>query len=649
VTLRAGRKAGGSPEGLPHASFRAAREQAVAASQGRLCRILTGADLFHTRHRSKLFPRLLRNRWNGNCYPVGKMRYICVLLLCVLAPLQAEPQPQISEIKISEIEIVGVSGSPKLATRAGDVLDPASLQHDMKTLWQSQRLSDLQVETVPDGDRVRVLFRASERRMERLDKIHVSPPTPGITMGIEPGAEIDGQIAQQIAAKLRQQLEASGYPEAAVHAQLLPASSGKVDLDVHIDKGPQVDIVGPVAFTGNLGVPASDLRHALRATSSKTMVPLLWHLKAGYSEDAIESDAANLRSFYYKRGYFDASVRSEPAAIAGGKARLAYAVNAGPRYQIREFRLGEREIAVKRNFEFPAEAACQALFAERRKAERKGILDFSATLEVHEVAAGEGEKRADLTTAISTGPAYQTGFITFQGNRTLSDLTLRRAMLLEEGAPIDEIRLRKSVARLGETGFFEPVTERSVLVNTPPGSGRADVTIFLKERKKRSWALSGPVGPMSTLGPLEFAIGSRLPPWGRGILELSTYTVSAKLMYFAKPIGSLIPFLPNKRFLPLVTIGRPMLPGQPLLSGYEFTPLLGWQGMLLGYGASQMRGFLRPLFDSERNYLPALAVTIERDGNLKGTMYCGPAKTKLDWVRQISGTLTNLAFSFVPF
>jgi outer membrane protein assembly factor BamA len=572
------------------------------------------------------------------------MRYASVLIVCALSLLRAEPAPEISDVRV-----VGAPVSPvKLETRAGDALDPARLQHDMKTLWQSQRLSDLQVETVPDGDRVRVVFRAAERRMDHLDKIHVEPQTPGINMGIESGGEIDDQVAQQIATSLRKQLEGSGYPDAAVTAELQPTTPGKVDLDVHIDKGRQVDIVGPVTFTGDLEVPPSQLRHALKATSSKTMIPLLWRLRAGYSEDAIQSDAANLRSFYYKQGYFDVAVRPEPATISDGKARLEYAINAGPRYEVREFQLGGRDFPVKKNFEFPAEEACKAFFTERRKAEKQGILDFASSIDVQELPSNGPRRQAQAIGGISTGPAYQVGLIAFRGNTTLSDLTLRRMLVLDEGAPMDEILLRKSLGRISSTRLFQPLTTRSININTPPGSRYANVTIFLREQKKHSWALSGPVGPGSALGPLEFSLSSRLPSWGRGIFEFSTYAVSMKLMYYFKPLSTIISVLPNKRFLPLLDISRPLLPGQPLISGGEFVPQLGPEGMGFAYAVSQARSLTRPLFDTERTYIPGLAVTIERNGNPQGAMYCEPAKTKLDWARQISGIAVNVFFTFMP-
>src|SRR4029453_9156685 len=96
--------------------------------------------------------------------------------------------------------------------------------------------------------------------------------------------------------------------------------------------------------------------------------------------------------------------------------------------------------------------------------------------------------------------------------------TARRAPLLNEAPPLDKTVLRKSLARINSTGLFEPLSQADVVVNTPAGSNRADLTIQLRERKMLHWYLSGPVGPMSVAGPLQFKLGSRLPPWGRNVL-----------------------------------------------------------------------------------------------------------------------------------
>src|SRR5260370_28437962 len=111
----------------------------------------------------------------------------------------------------------------------------------------------------------------------------------------------------------------------------------------------------------------------------------------------------------------------------------------------------------------------------------------------------------------------------------------------DEGDTGDVYCLTKAVAGLNNAGLFEPLSQADVVVNTPSGKDRADLTIRLRERKSRHWYFSGPVGPLSLGDSLQFAIGSRLPPWGKRVMDLSTFTLSMNLMFFAKPLGSLIP------------------------------------------------------------------------------------------------------------
>src|SRR5262249_10263739 len=145
----------------------------------------------------------------------------------------------------------------------------------------------------------------------------------------------------------------------------------------------------------DLGAPGDGARKALKWTTSKTMIPRIpgiwngWHILPGYSDNAVQYDAANLRSFYFERGYFDALVRANTVNLNNPKTTVRYDIQAGPRYTIREFRLlgvsGERTIAPRTGGVFPVRDACNALLDERREAERAGILDFSARIEVRDL------------------------------------------------------------------------------------------------------------------------------------------------------------------------------------------------------------------------------------------------------------------------
>lgn len=383
-------------------------------------------------------------------------------------------------------------------------------------------------------------------------------------------------------------------------------------------------------------------------------------MRPGYSEDAVLSDALGLKSALYRNGYFAARVSPNPLESGTKGTRLRYHIDSGPLYAVRTLNIYSpggvlRPIQPGPGASFPTRQVCGALLEERRKAEREGVIDFQARLEVADVPGGGSATHqwADFAAYVETGPAYRIGRIEFRGHHGLSDIAIRRAMLFDEGQPLDQMLLRKTLARLNRTGLFEPLSPANVVVNTAPGTDRADLILHVRERKRGHWAISGPVGPLSIAGPLQFTIGSRLPAWGRGVLELSTYTASLSFMAFAHPLANFLPFLPKNRFLLLGSLHRPLLPGQPFVSGYTIAPQLGWQGMLLGYGMSQARGLLGGVLESERSLTPPLEVKVTRgkgpDAPVEGILYCEMPATALDRLRQVGSVATGLLFAFTPF
>jgi surface antigen-like variable number repeat protein len=408
-----------------------------------------------------------------------------------------------------------------------------------------------------------------------------------------------------------------------------------------------------ITFRGELGLRPPEIRKALRSTRSRTMLPRIpgvwkgWRLQPDYSENAVQSDATALRALYYRHGYFDAAVAVKPATIRGGEAHIGFTVTPGTRYAIRQ--IDGRGNRTPRT-EIPMAAVCRDLLDERRKAEQIGVLDFAAEFQLRDAVPLDSTDPRDWvegTTNVRTAPAYRIRRIQFQGNHQFRDETLRRMLRIEEGAPLDSLRIRQSLARLNRTGWFEPLSPANVRVGAVPGSDLADVTIQLQETRPGFWSFSGPVGPLSAGGPLQFSAGTRLPGRGRGVLELSTFAVSANLMLFAKPMSALLPFLPDRRLIQVLALERPLLPGDPWLSGLTIAPQFGWPGLLAGYGVEHARGWVRSWSDSEDALTPGLPVTVTHNGSA-GTMYCPPPRTKLDRARQFGAIAAGALLSFVP-
>src|SRR5688572_20959517 len=269
-----------------------------------------------------------------------------------------------------------------------------------------------------------------------------------------------------------------------------------------------------------------------------------------------------------------------------------------------------------------AGALCACLLDARRIAEAEGRIDFTAEVE----SEGTGAS-AEMTARILMGSARTVGRINFAGHSSLNDTTLRRVMTIYERDRLDVSELRRSLARINGLGVFEPLTLADISVARRDDSVTADLTIPLRERKRRWWSVSGPIVP--GFGLLQASVASRLPSWGRGIFEAATYFVSLNLTGFAKPF---------------LALERPVIPGQEWLSGFAISPALSPRGMPTHYGRTQLAHGIGAVLDVE---MPdALAVPVTSGGRLKDEpLICRPPVPRLWWLRRGAAVAVNVALA----
>jgi hypothetical protein len=267
-----------------------------------------------------------------------------------------------------------------------------------------------------------------------------------------------------------------------------------------------------------------------------------------------------------------------------------------------------------------ADELCACLLDLRRNAEAQGRLDFTAEVE----SAGTGGP-PDLTARIRVGSAHWVGRIDFTGHSGINDSTLRRAMTIYERDLLDVGRLRRSLARINDIGVFEPLTLADISLSRRDDGVTADVTIPLRERKRRWWSVSGSIFP--DIGT-RATFSSRLPPWGRGIVE-ATYFVSLNVAGFAKPF---------------LALQLPLIPGQELLSGFAVSPALSLRAMLMHYGRTHLAHGIGTMLDGE--WTDPLAVPMTSAGPLEAEpLICVPPKPRLWLLRRGAAAVANVALA----
>ncbi len=568
--------------------------------------------------------------------------FLSALMLASLAFAEGPVAPVTSgSLLIKSVRVAGTKSAVELKTQVGQMFDASTVQSDVHRLWATGRFDDIRVETTPVGQGTAVVFRVVEVPQLLLHQLHVEPSTFGLQMNLPEGTPMSRLRAHQIANQAEQDLRSDGFRTATVDYDLVPYIGNKVDLHLNIDAGERVRVKA-VEFVGDTAFDSKDLHGALRSLKIHRVTPPIpgiwngWVRYPGYSPEGVQGDLTLLRSYYVSRGYFDAAVKLEDVQVAKKAAHVSIEVHAGQLYHVPTWQVSGNGVMPKvvhpLNGLMRYQNFCSTLFVARRQAEHDGILDFAVNLQVQPTQASTQEApEANLAASVERGKPFRIGRIEFVGNRHFSEAAVRSNFLLDEGDLLDEHLLRKSMARLNEASFFAPISERNTILHTDPDTGVADIDIRVMERKRGSWNLSGPVGPASIAGPVEASIRTRLPAWGSGLLEASTYSISLSMFAFAH---SFLPVLgvPNIPLIPIVALNRPYSPGAGWKSGFMIIPELGWQYMVLGYGVSQLQHRLIPVLEGDRGLEPELPVTVDTPTS-RTTMLCEPPAPRLSPVR----------------
>src|SRR4029453_4607265 len=95
---------------------------------------------------------------------------------------------------------------------------------------------------------------------------------------------------------------------------------------------------------------------------------------------------------------------------------------------------------------------------------------------------------------------------------------------------------------------------------------------------------------------------------------------------------------------PYLAFGRPVIPGQELLSGFAVSPALSPRAMLMHYGRTHLAHAMGTMLDGEG--IDPLAVPVTSAGRLEAEpLICVPPKPRLWWLRRGAAAVGNIALT----
>jgi outer membrane protein insertion porin family len=455
------------------------------------------------------------------------------------AQVQARPAfsaPATPQI-LCQTQVIGNRRIPKesvlarLFSRPGDAYDPAVVERDFNSLWNTGYFDDVRIERVDEPSCVQLIVYVRERPTIReidykgLNAVSQSDvlerfKKAKVPLSVE--SQYDPTKIKRAEVVLQELLAEHGHQFATIKTEVKTLPPAAVALTFIVKEGPTVK-VGKIAFDGNQSLSDRELVASMR-NLKPIGIPhsiILENLFAKtFDASKLDEDSERVRYAYRDKGYFKAQTGEPQTNIrnAGGINIFTLHPSTGKRVDIlipveegERYRLGS--ITFSGNKAYPNTRALRAQFA-MKDGDFFNYTLFSKGLENLRKAYGEGgyinfvgtpnasvdeaKKLINMNIDIDEGKQFFISRIEFTGNTITRDKVIRRELLIEEGQSYNSRLVDLSLLRLNQLNYFETLkSEEDTESRQNADAGTVDLLLKLKEKGKNSIGLNGGLSGLS--------------------------------------------------------------------------------------------------------------------------------------------------------
>ena len=382
--------------------------------------------------------------------------------------------------------------------RGSTCMDPA-VTRDAKALWNMAYFDDLQVESDPIGDGIKLTIRLIERPAIRKvvykGNDEVGEDDIDETISLEPGTILSVPDVESQADAMRQLYSEEGFFLANVEYELkrVPGDTNQVDVVFKIDEGAEVE-VRRISFVGNEELPAAELLKIMQ-TNETGMFSFLSD-RNKFSRAAFDEDLTRVQAWYYDKGYLMMRPGRPTVELTADRAYvdITIPVEEGPRFRIRAFDIMETDGAGNEVETVAPKAQLRKMVKLKpgdwfsRSKISGGIEGISRTYRDNgyalvEMVPGtdldEVNHLVDVTINILRGPLVYIERLHVRGNTKTRDAVIRREFRLSEGDLYNQSKIEDGRALVTQLGYFERVD-----VSEEEGTSRDKMVINVEVAEK---------------------------------------------------------------------------------------------------------------------------------------------------------------------
>lgn len=378
----------------------------------------------------------------------------------------------------------------------------ATVDNDIRRLNRLGLFASVQtsVQLLDDGS-VDLVFTVTERPtvqdVQATGNTRLSDQEIAGQIDLLAGAPIDRFQVDRAARRIEDLYRDKGYffAEVTVDENLLDESGIVV---FKIREGERVKVTD-LRFEGNTAFESKQLRRELETKTASIFN------KGKLDEAVLDTDIANLITFYRDHGYLDVRAdRIITPSPNGKEAIVTYVVEEGPLYTLRSVQFevqGEDQVFTTEQIAGlikikPGDVYGVAALTDSSQTVQSAYGQLGYT----DVRVRRVEKRdpdnpeVDLVLIVEEGERYTTGLVTVIGNDLTKQNVIRRDVEVRPERPLDANAVKRTESRLKRTRLFEGRGTRLTL--QPPSDedpGYRDVLVEVEETNTGEFNIGGAV------------------------------------------------------------------------------------------------------------------------------------------------------------
>ena len=359
----------------------------------------------------------------------------------------------------------------------------------------------------------------------------------------EKGAFIPSQLNEDV--NLLKNIYASmGFNFININTKIEKFSENRVNVLFKVKKGEKT-YLKKIDFIGDKKIRDNKLRDIIASEEKKFWKFLSKNVY--FNQSNIELDKRLLINYYKSIGYYDVQVLSSSSEVDpnNNSSNLVYTINAGKRYRINKISTNIDSVIDKKLFEPIVNNYKDIIgkyyspFKVKKILDEVDLLISSNDLQFIEHSVNEiiENESIEIKINIYEGKKQLVEKINVYGNTVTDESVIRSELLLDEGDPINQLKLDKSIAKLKSRNLFSDVRAKFL-----EGSSNNQKIIDISVEEKPTGEISAGAGIGTSGG--NFAFNIRENNWlGKGIGLSTNFDISSETF-----TGSLIVDNPNYNY-----------------------------------------------------------------------------------------------------